>query len=233
MIKVTVTNGKLNVSKLMEKGLLKVAAEKKKKEIAQRYADLADKHYQHAARQVSNAFQKGAGMSHSITDDGPKNVKFVHYNGGNGRVTTPSWSRLTKKHISRKPKSEQFWYKKGQLAKMVAADLRLSKKGNVTVNGLSMQESGHKGKVRIKFSLMFKNLREPLDTLVRKSFVDGREHRTPIVRRVTRNSITRIVWLEDRTSDSLSKKAAPPRPFLAKLAVALGKDMRTGLRKLN
>ena len=160
------------------------------------------------------------GMAGGIDKGGPRRLSFFRTLGGEGHIVTANWKKLDEKYRKREPASFRFWYKEGKLFR---AWIRM-RRPVVVVEELKANRSHHKGRINTRFTVRFGNLPPVLRRMkILDSFVNASQASYSYQGRAgARQGLGRALFPE-RDED---------RPWMRRMAAALGKDLRKNLRKI-
>jgi len=162
------------------------------------------------------------GMAGGTGQSGVQRLSFFRTLGGQGQITTNKWKKLNDKYRKREPRSFRFWHKEG---KLFNAWTRM-RRPTVVVQEVKAARNHHKGRINTRFLLKFGRLPPALTRLrILDSFINASEAQyttNAFVRGGARQGLGRALFPE-RDGD---------RPWMRRMAAALGKDLRKNLRKI-
>jgi hypothetical protein len=160
------------------------------------------------------------GMAGGISSSGSRRLSFFRTLSGEGHIVTQSWKKLDEKYRKREPASFRFWYKEG---KLFGAWARM-RRPTVVVQELKASRNHHKGRINTRFQLRFGRLPPVLTRMkILDSFIKASEASYTYQGRAgARQGLGRALFPE-RDGD---------RPWMRRMAAALGKDLRKNLRKI-
>ena len=194
-----------------------------KKEIAKqmqsKIKNVAENHYENLLNQVNNSLSEG--VSGNVVLGGNQNVLFSDAKGSVKAIRTAGWLGLTRKYRNRKPYSRRFWKKTGRLSQDFRSEISPAYRNPVTVVNVGpLAKKTLLSIFRNHFQVRFARLPEPLDTYLRQSFIQATEKTVPELLLPDKRTTERIVYVEGR------------RPYIAKLAARLGRDLHSSLKHL-
>lgn len=207
---------------------------------------VATAHYRNALGVIGNALANQLLMSG--TGGGTRLIRF-HDGAGRGHtLKTKSWAPLSKRHISRAPRSKRMWRKTGKLSKMYNKEvLHHNAKGYIAYS--KSDSVVRRGRYRVRHTLRFTKLPNVANKLIAEAFVFGndgpskgfkahglnRESSDLMGYPEAARRIFRYRSASSKTSSEshLLRVGKPAnRPFIAQLSGRLGREMHRAVRKL-
>lgn len=208
--------------------------------VDQRVKQKVTAHYKNAVEMVGAALA-GIGMSPSITTSGSKRIAYLKAEGGSGYINTTTWEALSEKYLNpdahptwwvKKEPGTPFWHNRGGLADAYL-DLVLGGRIQVKKGRTKVSPASKAGRFRMVTTWQFMPLGDPYaDALIRGPFATGNESAQDTLTMEVSGDMWKL-WINEK-----GRWGAPGspyykgRPWVARLAATLGKQMRTSIRKL-
>jgi hypothetical protein len=142
-----------------------------------------------------------------------------------------NWKPLSEKYHLRKIKNKvlgqrKFWQYKGGLAKAVGAIPKITSEHKKTLFG---RQPTRKGAIKFTFKIELGAIPEPLQGLMRRSFLEGQAQPYEAVTSKGKDSGLHLLYLLEAGGSGKSKVT---RPFISRLSAEMGKKARARLKKL-
>lgn len=204
-------------------------------EYEERLKEVAQRHYRNLGTGIKRQLNRGIGDPW-----GPGKSHVVKGVDGEGQplsIRTAWWPQLSEPYRSRKPRSSNFWRKRGKLYNSVQSELPRNFLNLSVVRKGQLSIKNRKGQVKAENTLKFRTpSSQALAKLMSEPFVYGDEG---VASNFSTADIPRrgsgvLAYAEAATIQTAESKRVKTRgrPWVARLSGGMGARMRTAIRKL-